>query len=215
MIPVTYLSMILGCNLGRAAAWLEPLKAAMALHDISTPARMGAFLAQLAHESNHLGSLSENLNYTPQALMATFNTSRITRFTPELAQRYGRTAKQAANQEMIANIAYASRMGNGDAASRDGWRYRGRGPIQLTGKDNYRACGQAINLDLLQHPDLLIEPDVGAMAAAWFWTQGAGKNLNLLADAGDITGISKAINGGSNGLADRIAKTNHAMEVLA
>lgn len=224
MITVNQLSLALGCNLGRASVWIEPLKAAMALHDISSPARIAAFLAQLGHESANFTQLSENLNYTPEALQKTFNNAKIIRFTPQLAERYGRTKDHAANEKMIANIAYANRMGNGSPESGDGYMYRGRGPIQLTGKNNYRAAGNAINVDLLARPELLEKPEAGCLAAAWFWVEGNGReNLNLAADRGDIDRISDVINigrptakyGDANGFSDRLVKNDSIMKVLA
>nr|WP_267874082.1 glycoside hydrolase family 19 protein [Massilia polaris] len=118
---------------------------------------------------------------------------------------------------MIANTAYANRMGNGSIESGDGWRYRGRGPGQLTGKDNYTACGEALGLDLVNCPDQVAEPTVGCLAFAWFWDKGnrTGKSLNLVADIGKIDRLSLAVNGGSHGLAERIALTQRALEVLA
>jgi putative chitinase len=224
MLTVNQLSILLQCSLGRASVWVGALNAAMALHDITTPKRIAGFLAQISHESSCLASLSENLNYTPAALMATFNTPRIIRFTPQLADRYGRTKEHPADQKMIANVAYANRMGNGSIESGDGWLYRGRGPIQLTGKDNYRRCGDAIGVDLLARPELSEKPETGAMAAAWFWVQGNGvENLNLAADAGNLDRISDVINmgrptvtrGDANGFTDRVAKTDHMLAVLA
>lgn len=169
------------------------LDAAMQRFQIDAPARRAAFLAQLAHESGQLQRWTENLNYGWQGLLKTFS-------------KYFRTEAEARNlerkPERIANRVYGGRMGNGDEASGDGWRYRGRGPIQLTGKDNYRICGTAIGVDLLSEPERLESPEVGCLAAAWFWST---KGLNTLADAGDFVRITKLINGGLNGLEDRAA----------
>lgn len=201
----------------RVDVFLEPLNAAMTRFAIDTPARQAAFLAQVLHESMGLTRMTENLNYSPAALMATFNTRHVTRFSAETAALYGRTAQHPANQQMIANTAYASRMGNGSIESGDGWRYRGRGPGQLTGKDNYAHCGAELGHDLVRYPDMVAQPDVGCLAFAWFWSKGnpTGRSLSLLADAGDIGRVSRAVNGGSNGLADRIALTSRALQVLA
>lgn len=224
MITVNQLSLAANINLGRASVWVDALNAAMALHDITTPARIAAFVAQLAHESANFTHLSENLNYTPDALMRTFNNARIIRFTPELANRYGRTKDHAANERMIANIAYAKRMGNGSVESGDGYAFRGRGCIQLTGKNNYRNAGHAVKVDLLANPGLLEKPDVGCMVAAWFWVEGNGsENLNLAADRGDLDRIADIINigkrtsahGDANGFTDRVAKTKHMTGVFA
>lgn len=194
----------------------EPLNKTMERFSINTPLRRAAFFAQIAHESNYLARMRENLNYTPDALMATFNNKRVTRFTKADANRYGRTADHPANQQMIANIAYADRVGNGAVESGDGWRYRGGGPGQLTFKDNYKRCGTYLGIDLVAHPELIEHPEVGCLAFGWFWVEGnpAGRDLNILADAGDIAGISRAVNGGDNGLYDRVALFEHIKEVL-
>lgn len=205
-------------NLGtRADVFVEALNNAMARFGIDTPARQAAFLGQVVHESLGLTRMTENLNYSPGTLMACFNNSKVTRFTQEAAALYGRTAYHPANQQMIANVAYANRMGNGAVESGDGWRYRGRGPGQLTGKDNYAACGAALGLDLVDCPDQVADPAVGCLAFAWFWDKGnrTGKSLNLLADVGKIDRLSLAVNGGNHGLAERIALTQRALEVLA
>lgn len=217
MITVEQFAAAVKCSLAIAKRWYEPMKAAMAFHDITTPKRIAAFLAQLAHESAHLTRTAESFNYTPDAILATFNTKANIRFTPAQAFRYGRTKEHPADQKMIANIAYAHRMGNGSIESGDGHYYRGRGPIQLTGKRNYIVCGKAIGVDLQANPALAERPDIGSMVACWFWTEGnpTGKSLNLLADKGDIRGISRAINGGNNGMDDRIALTSSALQVFA
>jgi putative chitinase len=201
----------------QADQFLAPLNAAMARFGIDSPARQAAFIAQLLHESRNLTAMSESFNYSPANLMATFNTAKVQRFTPEMAALYGRTATHAANEQMIANTAYANRMGNGAIESGDGWRYRGRGPGQLTGKDNYARCGAALGLDLVRYPDLVAQPEAGCLAFAWFWAKGnpTGRDLNLLADAGKIEGVSRAVNGGTNGLQERLALTERALEVLA
>ena len=200
-----------------AVAHLGAINEAMARFDIVTPASQAAFIAQMLHESANFTTMTENLNYSPASLMATFNTKRIIRFTPDLAAQYGRTAAHPANQQMIANVAYANRMGNGSVVSGDGWRYRGRGPGQLTGHDNYKACGEAIGLDLRSSADQVAQPDVGCLAFAWFWSKGnkTGKSLNCLAEAGRIDEISVAVNGGTLGLDERARLTAQALGVLA
>ena len=167
------------------------LDAAMRRFEIATPARMAAFCAQLAHESGQLQRWTENLSYRWERLRQVFP-----KYFPSDAEARPFDRKP----ERIANRVYANRMGNGPEASGDGWRYRGRGPIQLTGKDNYRACGQGIGVDLVDDPDLLVTPEPGCLAAAWFW---ARNGLNALADAGDFVTITRRINGGLNGLAER------------
>lgn len=196
-----------------AAAFVAPLNAAIERFGIDTRA---AFVAQVLHETANLARMTENLNYTPAALMETFNTRTITRFTPELAALYGRTAAHPANQTMIANVAYANRMGNGSIESGDGWRYRGRGP-GLTFKNNYAACGKALGLDLVRYPDMVAQPDVGCLAFGWFWVAGnrTGRDLGILAAAGRIDDVSRAINGGENGLAARRDLTAQAIRAFA
>ena len=188
-----------------ADRFLQPLEDAMGKFEISTPARQAAFLAQLAHESNQLRATEENLNYGWKGLRLTF-------------PKYFRTDAEAKacerKPEQIANRAYANRNGNGSEESGDGWRYRGRGPIQLTGRANYRACGAAIGIDLEAEPDRLQDPLAGALAAAWFW---GTRGLNALADLGTAQAfrdITRRINGGLNGLEDRIAFWNRARSAL-
>jgi putative chitinase len=123
----------------------------------------------------------------------------------DVAQPYHR------NPEKIANKVYADRMGNGNEASGEGFKYRGRGLIQLTGKDNYRACGEALGVDLLDNPDLVSSPQYAALSAGWFWDK---NKLNQFADANDMTGLTKRINGGTHGLDDRVARTQTAIDVL-
>ena len=161
--------------------------------------RIAAFIAQVGHESSQLTRLVENLNYSADALRKTWPS----RFSVELA------ADVARKPEQIANIAYGNRMGN--TALGDGWRYRGRGLTQITGKNNYRACGEALGLDLIAHPELLEKPQHACMSAAWFW---ATNGLNTLADAGTFEAITQGVNGGQNGAADRQTLYAKALKVL-
>lgn len=191
----------LGIPLERAQSWIAALNAAMARSGINTPARAAAFIAQIGWESDHLTHLSENLNYSAEGLLATFPTH----FTEADAHQYQR--KPIA----IANRVYASRYGNGDEASGDGWRYRGRGLIQLTFKGNYQACGAALGMDLTANPDVLNLPQNAALAAAWYWQ---AHGCNAMADTGDFNGITRAINGGLNGLNGRLALWSSAKGAL-
>ncbi len=197
MIALDQLKSIMPKAGSAAEKFLQPLNDAMARFAINTPAREAAFLAQLAHESGQLKTLVENLNYGAPGLLAIF--SRY--FTPDLAKSYERQPAK------IANRVYANRIGNGNEASGDGWRYRGRGPIQLTGRANYRACGAAIGVDIEAAPDLVQEPVAGALAAAWFWSV---NKLNALADANtakSCEAISAKVNGKNpaHGLSERLA----------
>jgi putative chitinase len=189
------------------AGFLPPLDAAMIEFGIDTPLRQAAFLAQIAQESGQLSRLAENLNYTDVALL----TQWPRHFTAETARRYGRADGHLADQEMIANLVYAERNGNGDVASGDGWRYRGRGAIQITGKYNYDKCGRGIGIDLVAHPELLLDPIQTCRSAAWFWER---NGLNFLADKEDMAGITRRINGGLLGLNERMAYYRIALGVL-
>ena len=160
-------------------------------------AALPMFLAQLAHESALFERLVENLNYTsPQQIMQTWPKRFKTKTAAMAFVRH---------PERLANYVYADRIGNGDAASGDGWKYRGRCPIGITGKDNYRAAGEALGLPLLEEPELLEEPVHAADAAGWFW-----KSHGLNRFASNINDCTRAINGGLNGLPDRMRLYNRA-----
>lgn len=169
--------------------------------EINTPLRIAAFIAQTAHESAGYSAFLENLNYSAQALLATWPS----RFTPESAAIYAR------QPEKIANCVYSNRLGNGNEASGDGWRYRGRGVIQTTGRDNYNACGIGLGLDLIVSPELLEQPLNAFRSAGWYWKS---RNCNAFADSGDFIELTKAINGGLNGLDDREAYYARAKSVF-
>jgi len=189
-------------ELGIDTKWLQPLEDTFAKYDINTPERQAAFIGQCAHESGNFKTLEENLNYKPEALMRVWPS----RF-PDLAT----AMKYAHNPEAIANKVYGGRMGNGPEETGDGWKYHGRGLIQLTGKENYANCGSSIGVDLLSNPNLLNTPEYAALSAGWFWNK---KGLNALADAGDFETMTKRINGGTLGLEDRKAKIAKALSVL-
>ena len=185
-----------GAPLAIAASWAQPITAACNLFGITTPQRQAAFLSQIGVESAGLQALRENMNYSDGALLSVFGS----RITPVEASMYGRTPTHAADQQMIANIVYASRFGNGDVSSGDGWAYRGGGCIGLTFRDNYRTVGRAIGIALEAQPDLIAQPPAAAMSAAMYWRD---HGCNELADAGAIVAITRKINGGTNGLVDR------------
>ena len=174
-----------------ADRWARPLATACALHDILTESREQMFLAQCCHESAGFTRLVENLNYSADGLIRTWPS----RFTAAEAVRMER------RPEVIANYVYAGRMGNGDEASGDGWRYRGRGVIQITGRSNYMRFGRAIGADLIASPELLEADDLACRSAAWFWQT---NGCNELSDAHNFTGTTRRINGGMNGQADRL-----------
>jgi putative chitinase len=185
-----------------ATKYVDALNEAMWEFDIVTNQQKAMFLAQCCHESGHFRAVSENLNYSADGLKRVF-------------PKYFRTIDPAAyhrKPEKIANRVYASRMGNGNEASGDGWRFRGRGLIQLTGKNNYMACGEDLEVDLLAHPDYLESSEGSARSAAWFWWQ---NDLNILADKGDIKTCTRKINGGFIGLDDRVELYEAALEVFS
>jgi len=168
----------------------EKYKSLFEKYELNTPLRIAHFMAQIEHESG-LKPISENLNYSAQGLQKTF----LKYFnTFKLQVEYQR------QPEKIANRVYSNRMGNGDEASGEGWKYRGRGFIQITGKENYFRLSNDTDLDCLQNPDLLLEEANAMISALWFWDL---KGLNLLADKNDIAGITKRINGGLNGIEHR------------
>ena len=186
--------------LGIDAKWLEPLNQTFQKYDISTPARQAYFIGQCAHESNNFRVLEENLHYSAASLMRVWSS----RF-PDI----GIAEQYANNPEKIANKVYGGRMGNVEDG--DGWKYHGRGLIQLTGKDNYANCGSGLGVDLIDNPDWLLEPQYAALSAGWFWNK---KGLNSLADTQDLETMTKRINGGLLGLDDRKAKIAKALSVL-
>jgi putative chitinase len=186
-------------------AWTTALNEVLPTYKIDTPERIASFLAQCGHESAGFTVLQENLNYSADGLNKIFKKYFP---TPESAQPYAR------KPEMIANRVYGGRMGNGDEASGEGYKFRGRGPIQLTGKDNYAACSDFLFQDdtLLQNPDMLLDPEYALHSACWFWWK---NDLNNYADSADLVTMTKRINGGTIGLEDRIKHYNHAMEIFA
>jgi putative chitinase len=174
--------------------WAEPLRAACVRFSINNRLRVAAFLAQIGHESDSLNRLSESLDYSPAALATTWPK----RFPLSLAMRLGRVPGRPADQRAIAEACYGGRMGNSVAG--DAWTYRGAGLIQLTGFANHNACAEAFGLPTAEMPLWLRTAEGASLSAAWFWQS---RGLNELADAEDTDAISRRINGGDNGLADR------------
>lgn len=173
-----------------AEKYIDALNAAMDEFEINTSQRRAMFLAQCCHESGHFRAVSENLNYKADSLSRVF-------------PKYFRDVDPndyAKQPEKIANRVYGGRMGNGDEESGDGYRFRGRGLIQLTGKSNYIACSEDLEVDLIENPDYLITPEGAARSAAWFWS---ANDLNKYADSDDIVGCTKRVNGGTIGLEER------------
>lgn len=179
------------CDAAIADRWIEPLNNAMEKFGINTPIVQAHFLSQISHESGKFRFTSENLNYSADGLMKIFGKYFM---SPSFANEYAR------NPEKIANRVYGNRMGNGDEASRDGWRYRGRGLIQLTGKDNYTAFSKFMeDPEILENPDKVAEPEYAALSAAWFFKT----RVYATAEAGTVKDVTKKINGGTIGLEDR------------
>lgn len=186
--------------------WADAINEILPDYEIDTPKRVAAFLAQCGHESAGFTALSENLNYGAAGLRGIFG-----KYFPDDA-----TAKAYERQpEKIANKIYANRMGNGDTASGEGYKFRGRGPIQLTGKANYTAFANDMFEDpetVMNNPDVVaLDKETALTSAVWFWNK---NKLNALADVGDIKTMTKRINGGYIGLEDRIKHYNHALHVL-
>ncbi len=190
-----------------AGIFLPAINRAALRWKIDSRVRMAAFLAQVGHESGQLRNLVENLNYSAEALVRTWPS----RFTPQTAGTYAR------QPEKIANKVYGGRMGNGPESSGDGWRFRGRALLQVTGRSNYRAAGAGLDLPLEVQPELLEQAEHAAQSAAWWW---AAHGLNELADAGRLQDIGSIINTGQpgrvpHGAAERKALYDIALRVLA
>jgi putative chitinase len=184
------------------AQWYKALDEILPEYDITTPERVAAFIAQCAHESAEFTVLRENLNYRWESLRKTWP-----RHFPndDIAKQYAR------QPERIANRAYANRMGNGDEASGDGWKFAGRGLIQLTGRENYSWFAASIEMQVDEVPEYLLTFEGAVQSACWFWDT---NNLNALADKRDIATLSRRINGGTIGMEDRIKKYEKALKVL-
>jgi putative chitinase len=183
--------------------YVDPLYTIALYYDIAdTKERTAAFIAQLAHESGGFNTVIENLNYSAEGLTRVFP-----RYFPtlELANQYAR------NPEKIANRVYANRMKNGDEASGDGWKFRGRGLVQLTGRDNYTKFAQSLEMDVDATVEYLETPSGAAVGAGWFWDT---NKLNSYCDKNDFIGLTKRINGGTNGLADRQHHYEVALQYL-
>lgn len=196
------------------ARFLAPLELAMTRYNITTPNRVRAFLAQIGHESGQLSRTTENLNYSESGLLSVFGKY----FDQQTAKLYAR------QPEKIANQVYANRLGNGDQQSGDGWRYRGRGLIQLTGKANYEEASRRmyalpLGVDFVEEPELLAGAEYASQSAAWYWES---RGLNTLADRlaeanwqAVFREITRKINGGYNGLDDRMAIYERAKRTIA
>ena len=219
MTPTLQHIIAAGVNAQLAERWVEGVRAACVEFGINTPERIAGFLSQCAHESGGFRMLEENLNYRA-ATMATVWPRRFAELGPDGKPKKDAAGKNVPNKfalaierkpEAIANAVYSNRMGNGPLESGEGWRYRGRGLKQLTGKDNYTRCGKALNLDLVETPDLLLTPSPAARSAAWFW---ANNGCNAFADKGDVEGLTRRINGGLIGIDDRRRRHQAVMRAM-
>ena len=185
--------------------WHHALSILLPDYEINTPQRIASFMAQCAHESGGFTALKENLNYKPATLRKLFSKYFP---TDALAEEY---CAKPNKQEAIASRIYANRMGNGDEASGDGYKYCGRGLIQLTGKSNYIAFADSLEITPEEASEYLATFEGAAQSACWFWES---NKLNQWADKGDILTLTKRINGGTIGLEDRIKHYEHALHVL-
>lgn len=220
------LAAVAGMTAARADLWLAPLNDALATYKITTQLQVSHFLAQVGHESIGFSASRESLNYSVEALLSTFGRHRISEAD---ARQFGRTATRAANQSAIANLVYGGEWGRknlGNTQPGDGWKFRGTGPMQTTGRANFAAVSKALGVDFLAFPERLAEPRYGALAAGYFWSS---RNLNALAvpanqatlnaqaalaNQAALLAITRTVNGGTNGLADRQARFVRAGEAL-
>lgn len=203
MITLNQLKRILGFKSDALCLnWYVPMINVFEKYDITSNKRIAMFLAQCEHESNNFTVLSENLNYSADGLMKTFK-----KYFPTIESTYD----YMRNPQAIANKVYANRMGNGDENSGDGWAFRGRGLIQLTGRDNYQSFADSINKDIYDVIEYLGTNEGALESAAWFWNK---TNLNMYSDTGDVKKVTQAINGGQNGYDDRLKRYNTNIAIL-
>lgn len=196
-------------------AWAAALNEAMREFGIESRLQAAHWLAQLAHESAEFTRLVESLNYSSAERIVAVWPFRfwVPSAKEPLRPHVRRDAREfVGNAILLANCVYAGRNGNGNESSGDGWRYRGRGPIQITGRANYARAGQALGLPLVETPEIVVDPDVGARVASWFWSD---RGIGPLADADDLVAVTKRINGGTHGLDDRRRYLQTAKRVLA
>jgi len=183
--------------------WVDALNETFTRFNIVTPKQQAAFIGQCGHECGNFTKLQEGLSYSIQGLMKTWPK----RFpNTDIAQKYAR------NEKALANFVYANRMGNRDEASGDGYRFRGRGCVQLTGSDAYFHAGKALGVDFWANPDLVATPQYAALTAGWFWDT---RKCNNLADASNWLALTKKINGGILGYDERVKHTEQALAVLS
>ncbi|HGL5373111.1 TPA: glycoside hydrolase family 19 protein [Citrobacter farmeri] len=191
-----------------AVRWYPHITAAMKEFGIIDPQHQAMFIAQVGHESTGFARLVENFNYSIAGLSGFIRAGRI---TPDQASALGRKTYEKAlpleRQRAIANLVYSKRMGNNGPG--DGWNYRGRGLIQITGLNNYRDCGNGLKVDLVSQPELLAQDEYAARSAAWFFA-----SKGCMKYTGDLVRVTQIINGGQNGIDDRSARYTTASKVL-
>ncbi|EOD3494376.1 glycoside hydrolase family 19 protein [Cronobacter malonaticus] len=197
-----------GISSSLAEKWYPHIVEAMNAYGIDTPKRQANFIGQIGTESGGFQSVQESLNYSVAGL-AIFGSRLTAAQREQLGRKPGEKALSPERQAAIANIVYGGRYGNN--MDGDGWKYRGRGLKQITFKANYEECGKALGLNLVDSPDLLLQDKYAALSAGWFWK---ANGCNQFADAGDVNGLTRRINGGLNGLQDRIDRTKRAEGVL-
>ncbi|KAA1280227.1 glycoside hydrolase family 19 protein [Citrobacter pasteurii] len=197
-----------GVNQTLADKWFPHILETMQKFGIDTPKRQANFIAQIGTESGGFRSVQESLNYSVAGL-AIFGPRLTTSQRDQLGRKPGEPPLSPKRQEAIANLVYGGRYGN-DLCG-DGWRFRGRGLKQITFRDNYAACGKSLGLNLIDNPGLLTEDRYAALSAGWFWK---ANNCNGFADVGDVTGLTRRINGGLNGIDDRKERTRIAEAAL-
>lgn len=187
-----------------ADKWMASCIKLLPIYNITSKNRVAMFLAQTGHESGNWNLLEENLNYSAAALLRVF---------PKYYKTAAAANADARKPQQIANRVYANRMGNGDGASGDGFKYRGRGILQVTGKSNYAACSQALYGDnrLISTPELLTTQDGAIGSACWYWNS---RKLNAVSDRGDVVGATRIINGGTNGLDDRRSRYDRIIRLI-
>lgn len=192
-----------------SARWFVHIDKSMQQYGITNPLDQAMFLAQMGTESDGYTQLVENLNYAADKLVGYFGSHRITQ---QQADQYGRTNSHPANQEALANILYGGEWGKenlGNTEPGDGWKFRGHGLKQITGRENHLRCGEALGLDLITNPELLLQDANAAMSAGWFYV-----SRGCLKHTGDVVTVTRLINGGTNGLDDRKARYQVALVAL-
>jgi putative chitinase len=211
-ISLEFLMKATGCtNQVDAKKYLPFIQATAEKYEINTHQRISGFLSQMGVESGSLSLVEENLNYKVSTILTSFGRHRISEAD---ARKYGRNdaIEQKADQEMLANLLYGGEFGKktlGNTDPGDGWKFRGRGLKQLTGRNNYQRCGNDIDIDLIANPKYILTPKGAADSAGWFW---GDKDLNAIADTKDVKAMTKRINGGDHGLAQREALFKVAMD---